>query len=116
MNLDDGGALMAFRMRRADGSTLWSGGSHRAAGGATRDFADGEVVFTPGRTWTSPASSTRYPVEWRVATPAGSFGVRALLDDQELDSRDEHRRDLLGRPVAARRRAAARASAAATSR
>ena len=87
MNLDDGGALMAFRMRRADGSTLWSGGSHRPAGGATRDFADGEVVFSPGRTWTSPASSARYPVEWQVATPAGTFGVRALLDDQELDSR-----------------------------
>jgi predicted secreted hydrolase len=87
MNLDDGSALMAFRIRRADGSTLWSGGSHRVAGGKTRDFANGEVVFTPGRTWTSPASSTRYPVEWRIATPVGSFGVRALLDDQELDSR-----------------------------
>ena len=87
MNLDDGSALMAFRMRRADGSTLWSGGSHRPAGGATRDFANAEVVFTPGRIWTSPASSTRYPVEWQVATPAGTFGVRALLDDQELDSR-----------------------------
>jgi len=87
MNLDDGSALMAFRIRRADGSTLWSGGSHRVPGGTTRDFADGEVVFTPGRTWISPASSTRYPVEWRVATPVGSFAVRALLDDQELDSR-----------------------------
>ncbi len=29
MNLDDGGALMAFRMRRKDGSTLWAGGSFR---------------------------------------------------------------------------------------
>ncbi|MEO8312892.1 MAG: carotenoid 1,2-hydratase [Caldimonas sp.] len=87
MNLDDGGALMAFRIRRADGSTLWSGGSHRAAGGATRDFSDGEVVFAPGRVWASAASSARYPVEWRVTTPIGAFGVRALLDDQELDSR-----------------------------
>ena len=26
-------------------------------------------------------------VEWQVATPLGTFGVRALLDDQELDSR-----------------------------
>jgi predicted secreted hydrolase len=86
MNLDDGSALMAFRMRRADGSTLWSGGSRRLAGGATRDFVDGEVVFTPGRAWTSAASSTRYPVEWQVSTPSGAFGVRALLDDQELDS------------------------------
>ena len=87
MNLDDGSALMAFRMRRADGSTLWSGGSHRTAGGRARDFGDGEVVFVPGRTWISPASSARYPVEWRIATPVGSFAVRALLDDQELDSR-----------------------------
>ena len=59
INLDDGGALMAFRMRRVDGSTLWSGSSDRGAGGATRDFADGEVVFTPGRTWISAASSAR---------------------------------------------------------
>jgi predicted secreted hydrolase len=87
MNLDDGSALMAFRMRRADGSTLWSGGSYRVAGAPAREFADGEVVFAPGRTWTSPASSARYPVEWRIATPVGGFGVRALLDDQELDSR-----------------------------
>jgi len=78
---------MAFRMRRGDGSTSWSGGSYRAAGGATRDFADGEVVFTAGRSWSSPTSSARYPVEWQVATPAGVFGVRAMLDDQELDSR-----------------------------
>ena len=87
MNLDDGGALMAFRIRRADGSTLWSGGAHRPRGGVARIFADGEAVFVPGRTWTSAATGARYPVEWRVATPAGTFGVRALLDDQELDSR-----------------------------
>ena len=87
MNLDDGGALTAFRLRRADGSVLWSGGSHRPVGGPTRDFADGEVVFTSLATWTSPASSARYPVRWKVATPAGAIEVRALLDDQELDSR-----------------------------
>jgi predicted secreted hydrolase len=26
-------------------------------------------------------------VQWRVDTPAGSFDVASLLDDQELDSR-----------------------------
>ena len=87
MNLDDGSALMAFRIRRANGSALWSGGSFRSKGGATRDFADGEIVFAPGRAWTSPASKARYPVEWQIATPVGRFAVRALLDDQELDSR-----------------------------
>jgi predicted secreted hydrolase len=86
INLDDGAALTAFRLRRRDGSTLWSGGSYRAAGAETRDFANGEVTFVPGRLWQSPASQARYPVEWRVTTPVGSFGVRSLLDEQELDS------------------------------
>lgn len=87
MNLDDGGALTAFRLRRADGTTLWAGGSHRPAGGEVRDFAPSEVAFAAGRRWVSPASKASYPVEWSVTTPAGAFGVRALLDDQELDSR-----------------------------
>ena len=87
MNLHDGSALTAFRLRRADGSALWTGGSFRPPGAAARVFADGEVVFTPLRWWTSPLGQTRYPVQWRVDTPSGSFEVRALLDDQELDSR-----------------------------
>ena len=87
MNLDDGGALTAFRLRRADGSALWAGGSHRAPDGATRDFGPDEVAFTPVRRWTSAGSRATYPVEWTVATPAGRHVVKALLDDQELDSR-----------------------------
>lgn len=92
MNLHDGAALTAFRLRRADGSTLWAGGSWRAAGaGSGTDgvqvFAPDAVVFTPLRRWRSNASGARYPVQWRVETPAGAFVVQALLDDQELDSR-----------------------------
>ena len=92
MNLDDGSALMAFRMRRrtplAHGQVaLWAGGSFRAQGAAVRNFAPGEVRFEPLRVWRSPASQAIYPVAWRVTTPAGVFEVRARLDDQELDSR-----------------------------
>jgi predicted secreted hydrolase len=87
MNLDDGSALTAFRLRRADGSSVYAGGSFRPRGEASRSFADGDVQFAPGRVWQSTASKTRYPVEWTVSTPAGTFKVAALLDDQELDSR-----------------------------
>ena len=88
MNLADGSALTAFRLRRADGSALWAGGSWRAAGAdAARVLDANEVTFTPVRHWQSGATAARYPVEWRVATPVGSFTVQALLDDQELDSR-----------------------------
>ena len=88
MNLDDGAALTAFRLRRGDGTTLWAGGSHRPVGAAAvRNFEASEVAFVPGRIWASPASKAAYPVEWTIATPIGSFAVKALLDDQELDSR-----------------------------
>ena len=87
INLADGGALTAFRLRGADDRVVWAGGSHRPATGAVRDFAPGEVVFNPQRHWTSPATGARYPVQWRIETPAGRFELKALLDAQELDSR-----------------------------
>jgi predicted secreted hydrolase len=86
-NLIDGGALMAFRLRRADGRMIWAGGSYRSANGALRNFAAGEVRFEPLRHWTSPRTRADYPVEWMLATPAGRWRVAALQDDQELDSR-----------------------------
>ncbi|WP_010463955.1 lipocalin-like domain-containing protein [Acidovorax radicis] len=86
MNLRDGSALTAFRLRRADGSALWAGGSLRTPGQPVQVFDAQAVVFTPQRIWASPQSGARYPVQWRVQTPAGVFEVRALLDNQELDS------------------------------
>ena len=88
MNLDSGAALTAFRLRRADGSALWMGGSWRAsAHAAPQAFGPQSCQWVALRHWVSPASQARYPVQWRVDTPAGSFEVRALLDAQELDSR-----------------------------
>ncbi len=87
INLHDGAALTAFQLRRADGSALWAGGSHRPRGGALRVFEPDELRFTPLRHWQSPATRARYPVQWRIDTPAGRFDVRARLDAQELDGR-----------------------------
>lgn len=88
INLNDGSALTAFQLRRADGSALWSGGSHRPRGGAVRDFEDRQARFEALAHWTSGATRARYPVRWRVDTPAGRFEVRALVDAQELDGRN----------------------------
>ncbi|MET0543300.1 MAG: carotenoid 1,2-hydratase [Variovorax sp.] len=87
MNLADGSALTAFHLRDKSGGAIWSGGSFRTAAGALRVFAPEEVGFDAVRRWRSPASQANYPVEWKVRTPAGAFTVKALLDDQELDSR-----------------------------
>lgn len=87
MNLDDGSALTAFRLRRTDGSALWDGGSFRPRGGSSYVFSPGEAQFSPRRRWTSPLSQATYPVEWIVRTPADFYTVSAAVDNQELDSR-----------------------------
>ena len=87
MNLDDGSALTAFSLRKPDGSALWDGGSFRAPQGSAYIFSPGEAVFSPQRRWTSPLSAATYPVEWIVRTPADIYTVKAVVDNQELDSR-----------------------------
>jgi len=87
VNLDDGGALMAFQIRGANGETRWSGGSLRAADGGVRILSPAEVHFRPGRSWRSPRTGITYPVEWQVQAGPRRFEIRPLLDDQENDTR-----------------------------
>ena len=87
MNLFDGSALTAFRLRDKAGQSLWDGGSFRTRSGSLYTFSQGEVVFSPQRSWKSPLSQAVYPVQWMVRTPADFYTVRPLLDNQELDSR-----------------------------
>ncbi len=87
INLQDGGALTAFVLRRKDGSALWSGGSLRQ-GGKLHIFGPGDVAFTPQRLWRSPRTQASYPVQWQVQVPGQVFTVRAAFDAQELDSRN----------------------------
>jgi len=87
MNLLDGSALTAFRLRDKNGGAVWDGGSFRSAKGDLFVFSRGEVIFKPTRLWKSPLSQTTYPVEWIVRTPADFYTVKAVIDNQELDSR-----------------------------
>ena len=91
MNLVDGSALTAFRLRDKDGSALWDGGSFRSTTSSGAEslyvFSRGEVIFKPTRFWKSPLTQTTYPVEWLVRTPADFYTVKAVIDNQELDSR-----------------------------
>jgi predicted secreted hydrolase len=85
INLFDGSALTAFRLRDKEGQAIWDGGSFRSAG-SLYTFSQGEVEFKALRHWRSPASRANYPVEWMVRTPADFYTVRAVVDNQELDS------------------------------
>lgn len=87
MNLLDGTALTAFRLRRPDGSALWAGGSLRPAGGPVRVAGPDDVAFSAQGHWTSPLSGVRYPVQWRLRVWETTYTVRAVLDAQEIDGR-----------------------------
>jgi predicted secreted hydrolase len=87
LNLDDGGALMAFRMRGRDGGTFWAGGTLRERSGRTRTFGPGEVAFVPGRSWRSPRTGIAYPVTFEVRAGEIVVSLEPLMDDQELDAR-----------------------------
>jgi predicted secreted hydrolase len=87
INLADGGALMAFRMRDRQGNARWAGGSLRGADGGVRVLAPDAIAFVPGRRWRSPRTGTEYPVEWQLQAGDLSIALRPLMDDQESDAR-----------------------------
>ena len=87
MNLNDGGALTAFRLRDAQGRHIWTGGSWRDAAGRLQVFGGDALRFEPLKTWRSTASKANYPTRWAIHTPVGKFMVQAAFDAQELDSR-----------------------------
>jgi predicted secreted hydrolase len=87
VNLDDGGALMVFRMRDAQGGARWAAATLRSPDGSVRTFAPDEIAWTPIRNWRSPRTGAEYPVSWRVRVGDREFVAEPLLDDAELDSR-----------------------------
>jgi predicted secreted hydrolase len=87
LNLDDGSALMAFRIRDRDGGVRWAGGGLRDASGRMQAFAPRDVRLAPIRTWTSARTGVAYPVAMRVEVPGLALTLDPLLDDQELDAR-----------------------------
>ncbi len=91
LNLDDGSALMAFRIRRRNGGTVWAGGSLRDRTGRIVRFAPGDVTFRALRWWRSPQTGATYPVEQELSVrlPQGvrRFRLVPLFAAQELDGR-----------------------------
>ncbi|HEX2830125.1 MAG TPA: lipocalin-like domain-containing protein [Burkholderiales bacterium] len=87
INLDGGGALMAFRMRDKTGGKLWAGATLRTADGKRTTYRPAEVEFTPLRTWRSPRTGASYAIAWRVRVGSLELTLEPLMDDQESDSR-----------------------------
>ena len=87
MNLFDGSFVHAFQVRSKNGERLWDGGILRTGQGQRFEFRRGSVEFSRQKSWKSRLTQANYPVEWIVRTPADFYTVRAVVPNQELDSR-----------------------------
>ena len=86
INLENGAALMAFRIRKKTGGVYWAGGTLKTERGKTL-FTPSQVTFEPLRNWRSPRTNVEYPVSMRVTTGTETWDLEPLMNDQELDSR-----------------------------
>ena len=86
VNLADGGALMAFRIRDAAGTTVFAHATLRDATGRTQSWSGVAVQFQPLRKWRS-ARGTDYPVETELRFGPHVIRTKPTIDDQELSTR-----------------------------
>jgi predicted secreted hydrolase len=87
INMDDGAALMAFRIRGPQGVQRWAGGSYRDGAGKLQILDAKNLEFREGRRWQSPRTGIAYPVEWHIHAGGREFDLQPLMDDQENDTR-----------------------------
>ncbi|WP_010215597.1 lipocalin-like domain-containing protein [Sphingomonas sp. PAMC 26621] len=91
LNFDDGSALMAFRIRRKGGGTVWAGGALRRPDGRTVALGRSDVAFRPIAVWRSRATGAAYPVSQELSIRVdGKVTTRRLTPmfaAQELDAR-----------------------------
>jgi predicted secreted hydrolase len=89
LRLDDGSALMLYRLRRSDGTAgPDSSGTLVAPDGTPTPLrleGPGAAQMEPGRTWRSPETGGVYPLEWQVRLPAQGLELRIApaLEAQE---------------------------------
>lgn len=88
LNLDDGGALMAFQLRGKPPSSpaVWSSAKWRHADGSVLQPARSAIAFAPTRHWRSPQGG-HYPVETRLTVGERTLHLRPLFDAQELHAK-----------------------------
>jgi predicted secreted hydrolase len=87
LQLADRSELMLFRLRRKGGSLdPFSAGTFVDPQGHSHHLTAGDLTVTPGKTWTSPATGGRYPVEWTIEVPSIAFkaSLHTPMPQQEL--------------------------------
>jgi predicted secreted hydrolase len=87
LQLDDGSELMAYPIRKVDGSiSPYSQGNLIASDGSSLPLRQDDLHITVERTWRSPYNNTVYPAAWTISVPSEDLilYVEPYIADQEL--------------------------------
>ncbi len=87
LQFTDGSEIMLFQLRRKDGAfDPFSAGTYVDPEGRAIHLSARDFSLAPGKSWTSPNSGGRYPVEWSIRVPSLSLdaSVATRLPQQEL--------------------------------
>ena len=87
LQFKDGSELMLFQLRHKDGTRdKFSAGTYVDAQGHKTHLTENDFSLSAGKTWTSPVSGGRYPIEWNIRVPSLSLDatLNTRLPQQEL--------------------------------
>jgi predicted secreted hydrolase len=87
LQFEDGSEIMLFQLRRKDGAPdPFSAGTYIDPQGRTTHLSAKDFSLTSGKTWTSPSSGGRYPIEWSIRVPSLALdaALTSRLAQQEL--------------------------------
>lgn len=89
--LEPGGELMMFQLRRSDGAIDdYSSGTYIAPDGRATHLKRADFQLEPLGWWTSAKTRGRYPIRWRITVPSLHLRLEcaAAMDNQELVAED----------------------------
>ncbi len=86
LQMDDGTELMAFHLRKKDGTFERPFGTFVSKQGEAVDLGHDHIIIAPTGSWTSPRTKAVYPAGWKIEVPGRkiSLEVTPLAQDQEL--------------------------------
>lgn len=86
LQFDNGTELMAFYLRRRDGTHEKSFATFVDQSGQSTHLSGSSVLIASGGGWTSPRTKAKYPSEWNIEIPEKNLRLQVspAIPDQEL--------------------------------
>lgn len=86
LQFDNGTELMAFYLRRKDGSLEKPFATLVDSSGKTTNLSGESIIITATNKWVSPRTKATYPCEWIIEIPEEKLRIKitSTVEDQEL--------------------------------